>query len=297
MSTVANTPAEAVAVAEAGLLKKATAPWASTMVAAMFAGALIGFGFIFYATTQMGASELPYGVAKAIGGLAFSGGLFVVIITGGDLFTSTTMSTLPLADGRLRWGRLLAHWGVVYVFNMVGAGILVMLVFYSGTALQHGGEWGAILVSAANAKVSHTWTEAFFLGVLCNLLVCLAVWVGFLGKTVVDRFIAVLFPISLFVAAGFEHSVANMFIIPMGLVLKAQGAPEVIEALGGKDVSGLTWTSYVFDNLVPVTLGNILAGAVFIALGMRVWHRHARTTGASPISPVPAPEPAATARA
>ncbi len=286
MSTVANSPVEAVAAAEAGLLKKANAPWASTTVAAMFAGALIGLGFVFYATTQMGAAELPYGLGKAIGGLAFSGGLFVVIITGGDLFTSTSMSTLPLASGKLRWARLLRHWGVVYVFNMVGAGILVVLVLLSGTALQHGGEWGAILVSAANAKVSHTWTEAFFLGVLCNLLVCLAVWVGFLGKTVVDRFIAVLFPISLFVATGFEHSVANMFIIPMGLVLKAQGAPEVIQSLGGKDVSGLTWTSYVFDNLVPVTLGNILAGSVFIALGMWAWHRHAL--------PVPAHAPQST---
>lgn len=276
MSSVANTPPAAVDAAQAGLLRKATAPWTSTMVSAMFAGALIGLGFVFYTTTQMGAIDLPYGVAKALGGLAFSGGLFVVIISGADLFTSTSMSTMLWAEGKLRIGRLLRHWGLVYLFNMVGAGVLVMLILFSGTALQHGGEWGAILVGAANNKVSHTWTEAFFLGILCNLLVCLAVWVGFLGKTVVDRFIAVLFPISLFVATGFEHSVANMFIIPMGLVLKGQAAPEVMASLAGADVSGLTWSSYITANLIPVTLGNIVAGSLMMGLGMLVWHNHAR---------------------
>lgn len=276
MSSAAHTPVEGVDVARAGLLKKANASLGSTMISAMFAGALIGLGFVFYTTTQMGADAMPYGLAKAIGGLAFSGGLFVVIILGADLFTSTTMSTIALADGKLGIGRLLRHWGWVYLCNMLGAAVLVALIYFSGTALQHDGEWGAILVRSASAKVSHTFVEAFALGILCNLLVCLAVWVGFLGKTVVDRFIAVLFPISLFVATGFEHSVANMFIIPMGLMLKQQGAPEIVGALGGADLSGLTWESYLTANLIPVTLGNLLAGAIFVALGMWGWHRRAR---------------------
>lgn len=282
MSTVSNTPAEALEVAQSGLLKKVHAPPGATVVSAMFAGALIGAGFIFYATTQLGAAGLPHGVGRAIGGLAFSGGLFVVIVMGADLFTSSTMTSIPLANGRLRVGKLLQHWAGVYLCNMLGAGLFVALVFYSGTGKLHGGEWGAILIQSATAKVSHTFVEAFCLGILCNLFVCLAVWVAFIGKTVVDRFVAVLFPIALFVATGFEHSVANMFIIPMGLAFKAEAHPATMAALGGADISQLTWGSYFLDNLLPVTLGNIVAGSIMVGLGMWWWHRRRDAQHAEP---------------
>lgn len=271
--TVARTPTQAYDIAGTGLLKKAHTSVGPMLVSAMFAGALIGLGFVFYTTTQVGAGELPWGVAKALGGLVFSGGLFVVIMLGADLFTSTTMTTLPAAQGKLRVGELLRHWGLVYVGNAVGAAILVALMHFAGTAHAADGQWGAVIVQAAAGKVEHTFVEAFTLGILCNLMVCLAVWVGFAGRTAVDKFVAVLFPIPLFVATGFEHSVANMFVIPFALVTKADADPAVMDALGGAELDGLTWGAFFIDNLLPVTLGNIVGGGVMVALGMWLWHR------------------------
>lgn len=275
--TVARTPAQTYDIAEAGLLKKAGTALGPMLVSAMFAGALIGLGFVFSTTTQVGAGDLPWGVAKAIGGLAFSGGLFVVIMIGADLFTSTTMTTLAAADRRLTVGGLLRHWGLVYVGNAVGATILVALMHFAGTAHTADGQWGAVIVKAAVSKVDHSFIEAFTLGILCNLMVCLAVWVGFAGRTAVDKFVAVLFPIALFVSTGFEHSVANMFVIPFALVTKASADPAVLAALGGANLDGLTWGAFLLDNLVPVTLGNVVGGGVMVALGMWLWHGRGRS--------------------
>lgn len=257
----------------AGLLKKATTSTLATLTSGMFAGLLIGLGFVFYTTTQVGADQLPWGVAKTIGGLAFSGALFVVMVLGVDLFTSSTMTTVPLAEGRLGPRGLLRHWGLVYFSNMIGATILGALIFFSGTHRYHDGQWGAVLVKAAIGKVSHSWLEAFALGVLCNLLVCLAVWVGFHANSVVDKLAAVVFPIPLFVATGFEHSVANMFIIPTALAAKAEGSSQLIAALGDTNLDALTPAAYVLYNLLPVTLGNIVGGGIFVGLGLWVWQR------------------------
>ena len=275
MLTVANTAAVPLDVARTGLLKKTNAHWSTTAVSATIAGAAIGLAFVFYLITQMGAGELPFGVARLIGGLVFSGGLFVVIVTGADLFTSTSMTPMLLLDRSLTVARLLRHWAAVYLFNMAGAGLLVALIFFSGMARMNGGEWGAIVLSTAATKVAHPWSEAFFLGVMCNVLVCLGVWVAYHGRSVVDTFVSVLFPIALFVAAGFEHSVANMFIIPMALALKAQADPTIMQALSGTDLADLTWGSYLTANLVPVSLGNIV-GAVLVAVGFWAWHRRAK---------------------
>ncbi|WP_222842947.1 formate transporter FocA [Bowdeniella nasicola] len=267
-------PSEIADLAEEGLLKKAMTPWGTTFVSAMFAGALIAIGFIFYTTSQVGAEALPYGVAKVLGGVVFSTGLALVIILGADLFTSTTMTLMPGVDRRLPWGRLLAHWGVVYLGNFFGSLLVAITIFLSGTPHTGHGGWGAVVISASVSKVSHTPVEAFFLGILCNVLVCLAVWAGYAGKSVTDKMVAVTLPIAVFVASGFEHSVANMFMLPLGLMIKAEGNPEVMAAIAnGTDVDALTVPAVLLSNLLPVTLGNIVGGGVFIGLGMFIWHR------------------------
>ncbi|MDO5700574.1 MAG: formate transporter FocA [Bowdeniella nasicola] len=277
-----NTPAQLVDIAEDGLIKKATSPFRVTFLSAMFAGALIGVGFVFYTTSQVGAADLPFGLAKVIGGIVFSTGLALVIVTGADLFTSTSMTLLPASDGKLAWSRLLQHWGVVYLGNFVGSVLIASIVFMAGTPGNAAGGWGAVVLKVSVAKVSHSWLEVFFLGVMCNFMVCLAVWMSFAGKTVTDKVLAVTFPIALFVASGFEHSVANMFMLPLGLMLKGQADPTIMEALGtGVNLDALNAGTVLVNNLIPVTLGNIVGGGVMIGLGMFLWHRRLNAVKAS----------------
>lgn len=252
----AATPLETYGVAAASLSARPKQPLKTMVVSGMVAGALIALGFVFYVTTQTGVTpeSLPYGMAKLIGGLVFSVGLAMVIITGADLFTSTTMTSLLAAEGKLRPSHLLRHWVICYCSNMAGA-LLVALV----------------VLKTATAKVSYGPMQAFFLGILCNVMVCLGVWLAYAGRTIVDKIVAMTLPIVLFVASGFEHSVANMFMIPMGLLLKAFGSAKVIEAAHGLDMQGLTLSGYLVHNLAPVTAGNIVGGWA-VALTMWAWH-------------------------
>lgn len=274
--TALNTPVETYDVAADALLARPQLSLGRNIVSGMFAGIFIGVGFIFATTAGLGGADANgFGFTKVLGGLVFSGGLFATIVTGADLFTSATMTVLPAAQGRLKAGLLLRHWFIVYFANMLGAGLLAVIVALSGTGGFGNGAWGASAITAATGKVSHSWGEVFLLGVLCNFLVCLAVWLAFSGKSLIDKGVAVIFPISLFVASGFEHSVANMFAIPAGLLIKAQNDPTVVAALGDASTEALTWGNYIVNNLIPVTLGNTVAGVVF-AMALFVWRRPAR---------------------
>ncbi|QMV85214.1 formate/nitrite transporter family protein [Corynebacterium hindlerae] len=271
--TMIASPVETIDAAKQGLLKKAHADLATMVISALFAGAMIAMGFIFYVTSQVGWAGFPTGLAKVLGGVVFSTGLGLVIITGADLFTSTSMTTFLVKEKALTVGAMLRHWAIVYLSNMMGAFFMALLIFFGGVAHQSHGGWGAVVLQVAVSKTSHSAVESICLGILCNVMVCLAVWLAFAGKTLVDKIVAVAFPIALFVASSFEHSVANMFMIPLALMLKAQGDPTVLEAVAGTDVSGLTVSSYLLHNLLPVTVGNIIGGSV-VALGMAYWHRN-----------------------
>lgn len=264
--TMVSTPVQIIETASEGLLAKSRAPLGTMIVSAMFAGAMIAMGFIFFVTTQMGWADFPVGLAKLLGGVVFSTGLGLVIITGADLFTSTSMTTFLVLERAMKVRDMLRHWAIVYFANMLGAFLVAVMVYFAGTASQGKGAWGEVVLNASVAKVSAPFTEMLFRGILCNILVCLAVWLAFAGKTLVDKIVAVVFPIGLFVASGFEHCVANMFLIPLGLLLK--GHVDV-------DASALTVTSYLANNLLPVTIGNIIGGSI-IALGMAFWHRDTR---------------------
>lgn len=230
---------------------------------AILAGAFIALGAMFYTLVTYDATGFPAGVMRLLGGLVFSLGLILVIVAGAELFTGNNLIVMAYVDGKVSLSQLLRNWLIVFTGNFLGALGIVFLVSVSGhwhiggDALAH----KALLI--ANAKVNLTWLEAFSRGVLCNILVCLAVWLCFAGRTVVDKILAIIFPVSAFVAMGFEHCVANMFFIPAGLIIKQMGGMEVSSAL---NLDSLTTIQFITSNLIPVTLGNIIGGSVFVGL-------------------------------
>lgn len=280
--------------AEDAMLAKATTPLARVFWLALTGGAYIAIGFISMVTSQQGLAGVPTGFAKVLGGATFSLGLIFVLLSGSDLFTGTTMTLMPVLSKRLALPRMLVHWGVSIAGNLVGSVFMALLILWSGTAWSNKGAWGLVVLNTTTAKLHHTWVEAFFLGVLCNLLVCLAVWLTFSARSTIDKALATALPVIIFVAAGFEHSVANMFMLPMGWLIKSF-APESFwqsEALAkaGKtaaDFDGITIPAIVWDNLIPVILGNIVGGALLI--GAYFWVAYRR--------PVLAAERAAAAEA
>lgn len=228
---------------------KANLPTLSLLVLGILAGAFIGFGAMFY-TVVMTNSGLGFGPARLLGGVVFSLGLILVVVGGAELFTGNNLIVMAWADNKISTGQLLRNWGLVFVGNFIGAVATAYMVYLSGTLAAADGGVAATAARIAEAKVLIPPLEAFVRGVLCNALVCLAVWLSFAAHSVSGKILAIVFPISAFVALGFEHSIANMYFIPLGLFLDADGV----------DVPGIV------ANLLPVTLGNIFGGGVFVAL-------------------------------
>lgn len=233
---------EAVGVTKAGL------PLLPTLTLGLLAGAFIAFGGMFYTVVVTG-SGLGFGPTRLLGGLAFSLGLVLVVVGGAELFTGNTLIVMAWAERKITTLRLLRNWGLVYLGNFAGAVGSVVLVWLFGTLEAGGGAVGETAAAIAAGKTRLDFIEAFARGILCNALVCLAVWLCFAARSVADRFLAIILPIAAFVALGFEHSVANMYLIPIGQL-----------AGTGLDLAGF------LGNLVPVTLGNIVGGGVFVAL-------------------------------
>jgi len=229
----------------------------------VLAGAFIGFGALYY-TIVASDPDLSFALSRMLGGLVFSLGLILVVVAGAELFTGNNLMVMAWVSGRVSTRLLLRNLVVVYVANFAGAAGLALLVYLSGHLSMNGGEVGAKAVAIAQAKADLDLTEAFFRGVLCNVLVCLAVWLAAAARSVAGKVLAILFPISAFVAAGFEHCVANMYFLPLGMLAAPDTAPVPIDAL---------WT-----NLVPVTLGNIVGGAGLVGLVYwLVYHRNRET--------------------
>lgn len=219
---------------------------------ALAAGFFIGLGGLYF-TLFMADSSLSFAVQRFAGALMFSLGLALVIICGAELFTGNSLMIGALASRKIPVGGMLRNWIWVWIFNLVGAVILVTLVYLSDTPKL--GQMGATMMKIAAGKVSLGWGTLFFKGILCNVLVCLAVWMGFAAHSVADKILAVLLPVSAFVALGFEHCVANMYFLPMGYLLASSGFP----APAGFDPSVITIPG-IFYNLSAVTLGNLVGG-------------------------------------
>jgi formate/nitrite transporter len=198
-----------------------------------------------------------------LAGGVFCLGLILVIVGGAELFTGNALMVMAWAAGRVRLVEMLRVWAIVYAGNFIGAIGIAALVYLSGQPSSGGGAVAAVALRIAADKAALPFGHALFLGILCNVLVCLAVWLAMGARTLTDKVLAVLFPVSAFVAAGFEHSVANMYLIPLGLFLKA-GPPDLVtETARAMELSGLTWTTFL-TSLVPVTIGNVIGGGVLV---------------------------------
>ena len=226
-----------------------------TIMLGIVAGGFIGLGAMYYVIVASDAG-MGFAAQRVLGGVVFSLGLVMVVITGAELFTGNNLLVMAWADRRITTAEVLRNWLVVYLSNAVGAMGLVLIVYWSGHAEMNGGAIGLQYVKIAAAKTSLSFTEAFFNGVLCNLLLCLAAWLAMAGRSVTDKIVAIILPVSAFVAAGFEHSVTNMYLVPLGILLR-DSAPLAAQ---GPDWTGLG------ANLLPVTLGNIAGGSVLVAL-------------------------------
>ncbi len=243
--------------------RKAGLAFTPMFMLAVLAGAFIALGAVFATTVAAGSSALPYGVAKLLIGLVFCLGLILVVVAGAELFTGNNLIVMAWASGRISTRALLRNWGIVYLGNFVGSLGTALLVLLSRQYTFGGGAVGTAALKIASGKVSLDFWQAMALGVLCNALVCLAVWMTFSARSTLDKIAAILFPITAFVAAGFEHSVANMYFISYGLLIK-QFDP-AFAAAAGLDLSRLTWGNFLAANLLPVTIGNIIGGAVLVA--------------------------------
>jgi formate transporter len=262
------TPAQMAQAAEDAAHAKATSKPLKSFLLGLTGGAYIALGFVFYTTSQVGAISLPWGVAKVIGGIVFSTGLALVVLTGAELFTSSTLTLTARASGRITWRQLLLNWAVVYGANFLGAMTIVALIYVGGTWHNADGGWGAVVLNTSMAKLHHTFLEAFTLGILCNLMVCLAVWAAYSGRTTADKILAVTLPIALFVSAGFEHSIANMFMVPLGILIKDGAHADfwISTGLDKADYASLNVPDFLLHNLLPVTLGNIVGGGLMIGI-------------------------------
>lgn len=238
---------------------KARLPLLSMVMLGVLAGAFIGLGALYFVLIKSDAN-LGFGTGQMLGGLAFSLGLLLVVVAGAELFTGNNLLAMAWADNKITTTELLRNWLVVACSNFIGAAGLAVLVYVSGhTELNHG-VIAERYLQIAQAKCSLPFWTAFFRGVLCNILVCMAIWMAMAGRSVVDKAVAIVFPISAFVAAGFEHSIANMFFIPLAMCIKAfsgTAAATATDAVG--------WLGFI-GNLIPVILGNLVGGSVLVGL-------------------------------
>ncbi|OGN89740.1 MAG: formate transporter FocA [Chloroflexi bacterium RBG_13_48_10] len=261
-------PAEmAVKAAETGVKKTALDTLRMFMLAVL-AGAFIAMGAIFATTVSAGGSVLPYGVSRLLAGVAFTLGLILVVVSGSELFTGNNLIVIAFANRRITLGALLRNWGVVYLGNFVGAVLTAYLMFLTRQYTFGGGSVGLAALNVGEAKTSLVFTQALVLGIFCNALVCMAVWMCFSARSTIDKILAIVPPIAAFVAAGFEHSIANMYFIPVAMFIKQMGTPAFFEAIKKTpaDFPHLTWSNFFLVNLLPVTIGNIIGGVMMVGL-------------------------------
>lgn len=248
-------------------VRKANLPLLPMAALGVLAGGFIGLGALSF-NLVASDPDLGFAAKRVLGGVVFSLGLILVVVAGAELFTGNNLMVMARVHGKITTRLMLRNFAVVFVTNFIGACGLAAIVALSGHGRMNGGLVGESAIAIGLAKCEIGMAEAFFKGLLCNLLVCLAVWLAMAGRSVVDRVVAVIFPVSAFVAAGFEHSIANMYFIPIGLLIKSTAAPEFWAAIGKTpaDFANLTWANFFIANLLPVTIGNIIGGAVMVGL-------------------------------
>lgn len=265
------TPAEIASVTIENGVKKSKLPISHMLILGILAGVFIAFaseGSNMAAFNLFAKSE-TYGLGKALAGAIFGTGLMLVLAAGGELFTGNTMMTAALLEKRISLRSMFRNWFFVYLGNFIGSLLIAYMMVHSNLFSSGGNMLGAVTIKIATYKVGLHFMEAFYLGIMCNWLVCLAVWISYGAKDMTGKLLGIFFPIWLFITSGFEHSVANMYYIPAGLLAKANGA--WVEAAGTIGVTAeklghLTWGNFLLRNLLPVTIGNIVGGGIMVAM-------------------------------
>ena len=264
------TPAEITEVTIQTGIKKTKTPAINLILLGILAGAFIAFASegSNMAAFNLLANPATYGLGKVLAGSIFGTGLMLVVIAGGELFTGNTMILAGVLDGQVRFSGMLKNWIFVYIGNLIGSVFIAYLMYLSGLFGSGADLLGGMTIKIAVYKVGLTFIQAFVLGIMCNWLVCLAVWMASGAKDMSGKILAIFFPIWLFITSGFEHCVANMYYIPAGIMAKANPAfVESASSLGvtAEKLSHLNWGTFLVNNLIPVTLGNIVGGGVFVA--------------------------------
>ncbi|QSX08081.1 formate/nitrite transporter family protein [Alkalibacter rhizosphaerae] len=262
------TPAEITAASIMVAVRKVDNKRLNQFILAIMAGAFIAFAAegSNMAAFNLFANPETYGLGKAMAGAIFGTGLMLVIIAGGELFTGNSLILAGVLEKKVTLGKMLSNWGVVYLGNFVGSVLIAYLMVASGLFSSGANGLAATTIKIASYKVGLTFGQAFVLGVMCNWLVCLAVWMSFGSKNIVGKVFAIFFPIWLFITSGFEHSIANMYYVPAGILAKSNEAWVAASGLGAEQLANLNWGSFFVNNLIPVTLGNIIGGGLFVAL-------------------------------
>ena len=261
--TDAYSPKEIAAKIETVGVVKAHMTTLPLVMLGLLAGAFIGLGGLFFVLVKSDSS-LSFAASQLLGGLVFCLGLLLVVVAGAELFTGNNLLAMAWADQQITTTEVLRNWVWVCVANFVGAVGLALVVYFSGHTHMNGGQIGQTVLRIALTKQNLPWQEAFLRGVLCNVLVCMAVWMAMAGRSVVDKAVAIVFPITAFVAAGFEHSIANMYLMSLALVIQHF---EVDTAQQSLSLAGM------FGNLVPVILGNLVGGSVMVGLVYHLIYR------------------------
>ena len=261
------TPKEIVtATIETGIKKVKTKPL-NQFILGILAGAFIAFASegSNMAAFNLFAKPETYGLGKALAGVVFATGLLLVIIAGGELFTGNTLITIGVLEKKIKLKDMLSNWFFVYLGNFVGAVFIAYMMNMSGLFNSGDNMLGGITLKIAAYKTHLTFSQAFYLGIMCNWLVCIAVWMSYGAKDIIGKCFAIFFPISLFITSGFEHSIANMYYIPAGILAKSNASWVEASGLTAEKLAHLNWSTFITKNLVPVTIGNIVGGVILVA--------------------------------
>lgn len=257
------TPAEVAEKTVAVGIKKVNLDFLTMFFLALLGGAYIALGAIFATTVATNGPQFPYGVNTFLKGIAFTLGLILVLVAGAELFTGNNLIFMAFLAKKVSLAKMLRNWSVVYLGNLLGSLLIAFIMVLSKQYLSANGALGKTALSIADSKAGLAFLPALCLGIMCNLLVCLAVWLSYSARTTAGKILSIIPPISAFVAAGFEHSVANMYFIPIGLFI--QWADPAFAA-GAGQFSHLSLANFFLRNLLPVTLGNVIGGALFVSL-------------------------------
>jgi formate/nitrite transporter len=266
-------PAEITDYTISAAQDKAGGSFQKLLVLGILAGAFIAFAAegSNMAAFNLFAEPTTYGLGKALAGVVFGTGLMLVVLAGGELFTGNTLMLAAVLDQKITVSKMLRNWLIVYAGNFLGS-LLIAYMVNSGLLGSGAAMLGAVTVKIAVYKVNLSFLQAFYLGIMCNWLVCLAVWISAGAETMAGKIFSIFFPIWLFITSGFEHSVANMYYIPAGILAKSNETFAQLSGLSQEALNSLTWGSFAVHNLIPVTLGNIVGGGIFV--GMAYWYAY-----------------------